>query len=222
MNLVINGDNGEHTALKKWKLSILRTVNKRISFYCQNTNLLPPKPKTSLRHLKLGIQKFHRKYVLAPSLFDGSIILILLSKNLVVQRPMNYNPWLKRGLLVNDHTYHLATGFIVSDKEGQNKLPTLYWLPKLHKIPYKARFMANSSSCATTELSKLLTSCLTAIRKHVINYCNKVYERSGKNLFWSIKKSNEVLNKLKSRYFRASSLSMYDSSTLSHNNLIIL
>ena len=102
----------------------------------------------------------------------------------------------------------------MSDKEGQDKLPTLYWLPKLHKIPYKARFMANSSSCATTELSKLLTSCLTAIRKHVINYCNKVYERSGKNLFWFIKKSNEVLNKLKSRYFRASSLSMYDSSTL--------
>ena len=44
------------------ELSILRIVNKRISFYCQNTNLLPPKPKTSLRHLKLGIQKFHRKY----------------------------------------------------------------------------------------------------------------------------------------------------------------
>ena len=38
-----------------------------------------------------------------------------------------------------------------------------------------------------TELSKLLTSCLTAAKKHVIKYCEKVYERSGKNLFWSIK-----------------------------------
>ena len=28
---------------------------------------------------------------------------------------------------------------------------------------YKARFIANSSSCTTTELSKLLTSCLTAV-----------------------------------------------------------
>ena len=28
---------------------------------------------------------------------------------------------------------------------------------------YKARFFANSSSCTTTELSKLLTSCLTAV-----------------------------------------------------------
>ena len=51
-------------------------------------------------------------------------------------------------------------------------------------------------------------------QKHVIKYCEKVYERSGKNLFWSIKNSCEVLNKLKSRGFRASSLSTYDFSTL--------
>ena len=42
----------------------------------------------------------------------------------------------------------------------------------------------------------------------------KVYERSGKNLFRSIKNSCEVLNKLKSRGFHASSLSTYDFSTL--------
>ena len=34
------------------------------------------------------------------------------------------------------------------------------------------------------------------------------------NLFWSIKNSGEVLNKLKSRGFRATSLSTYDFSTL--------
>ena len=56
-------------------------------------------------------------------------------------------------------------------------------------------------------LSKLLASCLTAIKNHVIKYCEKVYERSGKTLFWSIKNSYEVLNKLKFRGFRVSSLS---------------
>ena len=35
-----------------------------------------------------------------------------------------------------------------------------------------------------------------------------------KNLFWSIKNSTEVLDKLKSRGYRASSLSTYDFSTL--------
>ena len=96
----------------------------------------------------------------------------------------------------------------------QEKLPTFYWLPKLHKQPYKARFIANSNSCTTTELSKLLTSCLTTIKNHVIKYCEKVYERSGKNLFWSIKNSCEVLSNLKLRGFHASGLSTYDFSTL--------
>ena len=70
--------------------------------------------------------------------------------------------------------------------EDHSKLPTLYWLPKLHKRPYKSRFIANSSACTTTELSICLTSCLTAFKNHVIKYYTTVYERNGKNLFWSI------------------------------------
>ena len=45
-------------------------------------------------------------------------------------------------------------------------------------------------------------------------YCEKVYERSGKNLFWSIKNSGEILDKLKARDFNATSLSTSDFSTL--------
>ena len=96
-------------------------------------------------------------------------------------------------------------------------LPTMFWLPKLHKRPYKARFIASSSSCTTSELSKLLTSCLTAIKSHVIKYCETVYETSNKNWFWSIKNSGEVLSKLKFREFRATSLSTYLYTTLPHN-----
>ena len=51
--------------MKEWKLSIFNIVDNRIKF--QNTNLLPPKPKFSFRHLKQGIQEFHRKYVLVPA-----------------------------------------------------------------------------------------------------------------------------------------------------------
>lgn len=99
-------------------------------------------------------------------------------------------------------------------KITQQKLPTMYWIPKLHKSPYKARFIANSTSCTTTTLSVLLTSCLTKIKEHVERYCNKVYENSGKNLFWSIKNSSEILNKLQSKRNLASSISTYDFSTL--------
>ena len=51
----------------EWKVSIFKIVDQRIKFYSQNTNLLPPKPKSTFQHLKQGIQDFHRKYVLVPA-----------------------------------------------------------------------------------------------------------------------------------------------------------
>ena len=56
--------------------------------------------------------------------------------------------------------------------------------------------------------------CVLQLLNHVIKYCEKVYERSGKNLFWSIKNSGEILDKLTARDFNATSLSTYDFSTL--------
>ena len=84
---------------------------------------------------------------------------------------------------MNGHCNHLALKFSVCVKERQDRLPTLYWLPKLHKTPYKA----NSSSCTTTELSKLLTSCLTAVKNHVIRYCEKFMKGQVKICFGLLK-----------------------------------
>ena len=67
-------------------------------------------------------------------------------------------------VIVDGHGCHTALHFGVKAKENEDKVPTLYWLPKLHKNLYKARCIANSSSCSTTELSKLLTACLTAVK----------------------------------------------------------
>ena len=50
------------------------------------------------------------------------------------------------------HDYHTALHFGVKAQENQDRVPTLDWLHKLHKIPYKARFIANSNSCTTTDL----------------------------------------------------------------------
>ena len=87
--------------------------------------------------------------------------------------------------IVDDHCCHTTTKFAVGISENQEQLPTLYWLTKLHKRPYKSRYIANSNSCTTTELSKLLTSCLTAVKNDLIKYYDTCYERDGINHFWS-------------------------------------
>ena len=70
-------------------------------------------------------------------------------------------------MVVDGHGCQTALHFGVKAKENQDKVLRLYWLPKLYKKTYKARFTANSSSFTTTELSTLLTLCLTAV-KHML------------------------------------------------------
>ena len=72
-------------------------------------------------------------------------------------------------------------------------------------------------------LNCLFFGLLASLRwkNHVIKFCTKVYERNGKKIFWSIKNTGEILNRLKSRGFLASGLSTYVFSTfnttLPHN-----
>ena len=60
-------ENVECNALNIWKISIFNIMEKSISFYSKNLNLLPPKFKFSFRHLKQCTQQFHEKFVLAPA-----------------------------------------------------------------------------------------------------------------------------------------------------------
>ena len=65
-------------------------MDQRIKFYTQNTNLLPRKPKSTFRHLKQGIQDFHRKNVLVPA--DKA------ANNVVVVERLHYINTLKQEL----------------------------------------------------------------------------------------------------------------------------
>lgn len=90
----------------------------------------------------------------------------------------------------------------------------MYWIPKLHKTPYKSRFISSSSHCSTTKLSIILTNTLTTIKNLVVNFCNKAHENSGINYFWSVKNSLEVLDKLQAHVGPFESLQSFDFSTL--------
>jgi hypothetical protein len=46
----------------------------------------------------------------------------------------------------------------------------LYWIPKLHKTPYKERYIAGSSTCSMKELSIHLTKIMSeGMFKEVMN-----------------------------------------------------
>ena len=55
--------------------------------------------------------------------------------------------------VIDKQRCHMASKFGVFVDEDYSKLPTLYWLPKLHKRPYKSRLLL-------IQVHVLLPSCL--------------------------------------------------------------
>jgi len=63
-----------------------------------------------------------------------------------------------------------SQSFDLSMKYEKYDLPKLYWLPKLHKGPYKQPCITGASNCSTNHLSKLLTSILAAVKTGLQRY----------------------------------------------------
>ena len=68
-----------------------------------------------------------------------------------------------------------AKGNFRETYKSQNKTRFLRCTGYLNSIQtLKARFIANSSSCSKTELSKLLTSCLTAVKNMFLSTVKRI------------------------------------------------
>ena len=115
---------------------------KHLAYFAQifQHKILPPKPKSTFRHLQHGIQEFHRKYVLIPADKAANKVVVVwqlyyiktLKQELSGTRAYK-DVYAEENSVVNDHCSHLPLKFSVSVKDRQDKLPSMYWLPKLHK-----------------------------------------------------------------------------------------
>ena len=119
----------------------------------------------------------------------------------------------KNEILANHQS--VLSSYGITDSIKCHDLPSLYWIPKLHKYPHKQRYIAGSSRCSTKPLSKLLTIILSKVKEGLKTYCETIYSRSGINQMWILKNSKELLEQLHSRSFtNVSSIKTYDFSTL--------
>ena len=147
--------------------------------------------------IHLGYLKtFQDKYVIVPADKAGNNVIIIckqyyrevVCKELESKpgKPLTYQQCtLSSGDIVGKHLdYMRAQGIKVPSV--MHKLPSFYWLPKLHKNPYGNRFIAASNACTTKPLSGLLTACLTSVLTHYQDYCRGIFNNSNVNSFWVI------------------------------------
>ena len=114
---------------------------------------------------------------------------------------------------IQSHATALDELFDITLRQKEKSLPRMYWIPKLHKTPYKARFIAGSRTCTTTKLSKLITNSLKLVRSHCNAYCKTILERTGVNSMWIINNPLDVLGTLDEKHFSLTKVSTWDFST---------
>ena len=116
--------------------------------------------------------------------------------------------------------------FGITLEERFKTLPFMYWLPKMHYSPPRARFIVASSVCSTKPLSTLTSSIYKHFFNQVQNFHNKSTFYKNYNRFWVIENSAPVIEKLSKINSKknAKDISTYDFSTLytklPHDDLI--
>ena len=113
-------------------------------------------------------------------------------------------------LEVLDNHKSVLTSFGIQSNIEELDLPYIYWIPKMHKNPYKHRLISGSSKYSTKPLSML-----THIKQRLQKYCETAYSRSGVNQMWILKNSKEILDHLQSPDFNLiTNIKSFDFSTL--------
>ena len=191
--------------LSKWKDHLKELVTDRISNL--KINFKSPKRKVlDQPDVKDTIHKLHANYVLvlADKVVNNVIIVCKkyyidtlvnkLGKNNVNISNSTYIPTDDSSETIAKSHNQLITSVGLEMSEDDQNLPYLYWTPKLHKSPYKHRFIAGSSKCTTKDLSCLLTKVLSTIKDGFVRYCNTKTSHNCVNNMWILKNSTSLLS----------------------------
>ena len=118
----------------------------------------------------------------------------------------------------SNNVHSLGIRFIQWDWKCLRKIKICHiynWTPKLHKSPYKHRFIAGSTKCTTEDLSCLLTKLQSTIKDGLVRYCSTKTSSNGVNKMWILKKSTSLLLSLDKRDVHiATSVQTFDFSTI--------
>ncbi|MCP4651004.1 MAG: hypothetical protein GY853_13130, partial [PVC group bacterium] len=205
----------------KWKLllpafSKYREVVSALIEQCiRFINMIPPVPAPAIPSSSFSSEyyiKLTSKFVVVPAdkasnnfiicckkLYVSAIaqelgITVNANKAFSIVGNFTYQPVLSTqdALILQHKTFAQRYG-IQLDKQDL-VIPKLFAVPKLHKVPYKFRFIAGANKSSTKKLSCILTRILSFLKTHFQTYCKTITHRSSQNVYWSIDNSLSVLN----------------------------
>ncbi len=114
--------------------------------------------------------------------------------------------------LIDEHIKEMKNDFKISIDEADQIIPKIFWNAKLHKTPFKARFIAGARRSTTKKLAIRINKGLKVLKQHFIKYCDAIHRHTGINFHWSISSSMEFIEKLREKEIW--SMQVFDFTTL--------
>jgi len=132
-----------------------------------------PKNKMSLSSsIKKALSNIHEKYVLVPADKAANNAIIVWKKFYVdvlsneLKSIHTYKKVNNSEMEIFDSHDSFNNKHGIKVEDDFKNLPSIHWLPKVHKKPYKFRHIVNSRPCSTKELSIRMTLVLL-----LFSYC---------------------------------------------------
>ena len=216
----------EYECLKEWVLHVKQMVGFKVNSL-RKTVESKRHGILELNSVKECLKELQEKYVFVPADKAANKITVVYKRYYLEVTYKELGLW--PGTTSSD-TYILETmdpkeisgnhiscmkSLKLKEDNLSDKFSNFYWTPKLHKSPYKHRFIGSSFNCTTKPLSVLLNRTLYAIKGKLSNLLSVIYSRTGINEMWILKNSSKLLQKMNSfHYPKITSIQTFDFSTL--------
>ena len=216
----------EIEAFNSWKSKVKEKVAEKIRKLKLFKRPQPTKPILKDENALIYLKELQRKYVIVP-IDKAANNISLICKRFYVMRLLK-----EVGAIGNpDPTYELSDinpvdlidedvalceRFGLKLDEGQKTLPTMYWTPKMHYTPSRARFIVSSAKCSTKPISRVVSNAFKLIFNQIQNFHDQSQFYKNYNRFWVIKNSKPLIERLDviNTRKKAKDISTYDFSTL--------
>ena len=109
----------------------------------------------------------------------------------------------------------MSERFDINVTDKNKCVARIFWTAKLHKTPYKARFIAGANKCSTKQISLHVNKALKVLKDYFSKYCRTIYKNVGINHDWSINSSTQFLSKI--QHLDVYNMQVYDFTTLYTN-----
>ena len=212
--------------LQSWKDEILLKVNQKVESLKTVIKPLRTQPKLKNVDVLTCLESLQQKYVLVPIDKAANNVAVICKKyyvevilreiGILGERSSTYSISERCKAEIIDENINYNKLLHLNNDDKDHTLPSMYWLPKLHKNPTKARFIIASKFCSTKPLSQAVSKIFGFIYKQVESFHTKAKFLSNYNKFWVLQNVNPILEKIKTINKRngAKYISTYDFSTL--------